>query len=295
MLSKEEIVKFALKYDRCRFNTNYDMSYTDEISKKEKNFPFRNEACFSSAGVQFNNSRELTAKYDIILYPERECYNHKILFSEEEMVQLMEEIKEIFKINYTFKKTKYSGKIHYNISIILVGIWKQHLFILSIIRHLYEFPHSFHYWMCLQLQDTPFVQKYGILNSILLISQFTDYYFDYCYGHRFSVWKSKSINLPITKEHLLEAYEQIAPYSDSTKPFCVNNVKIETLPTLDYTYSCCDLIFRCQKDKTGKQYLREHGCENKRKESISNDIDNIKSMLINNLSILYNYLKEQTK
>lgn len=297
MLSKEEIAEFALRYDNCRFNTNYNMSYIDKDLKKERKFRFRNEACFSGAGQQFYRTSELTAKYNIILYPEKERWNHKILFSEEEMMLLMEEIKEIFKIDYTFKKTKYDGKFHYNISIVLTGNWKQHLFILSIIRHLYEFPHSFHYWLCLQLKDIPFVQKYGILNSILLISQFTNCYFDYCSGHCFSERKSKSINLPVTKEHLLEAYKQIEPYSDSTKPFNLNNVRIEILPTFDYTYSVCDLTYRDHEDQNKKHYTRAYKYKYKdnRNEVISNDIDAIKQMLINNLSILYNYLKEQTK
>lgn len=213
------------------------------------------------------------------------------------MMLLMEEIKEIFKIDYTFKKTKYDGKFHYNISIVLTGNWKQHLFILSIIRHLYEFPHSFHYWMCLQLQDIPFIQKYGILNSILLISQFTSYYFDYCRGHRFSVLKNGSINLPVTKEQLLEAYKQMERFSDSTKPFNINNVEIKTLPTLDFTYSDCDLEYEAKRDQVKKYYLSGSTRKEKdnRAEIINKDIDEIKQMLINNLSILYNYLKEQTK
>ena len=115
-----------------------------------------------------------------------------------------------------------------------------------------NFPHSFHYWMYLQLQDIPFIQKYGILNSILLISQFTNYYFDYCSGHRFSVRKNGSINLPVTKEHLLEAYKQIKCFSDSTKPFNINNVEIKTLPTLDFTYSDCDLEYEAKRDQVKK-------------------------------------------
>jgi hypothetical protein len=299
MVSKEEIVKFALKspYSHSNFSTNYDMSYIDENSKKEKNFHFRSSACFASAGDKFSKGSELTAKYKIILYPEIKGRNHKILFSEKEMVLLMEEIKEIFKIDYTFKKIKYDGRSCYNISVVLTGNWKQHLFILSIIRHLYEFPHSFHYWMCLQLQDIPFIQKYGILNSILLISQFTSYYFDYCRGHRFSVLKNGSINLPVTKEQLLEAYKQMERFSDSTKPFNINNVEIKTLPTLDFTYSDCDLEYEAKRDQVKKYYLSGSTRKEKdnRAEIINKDIDEIKQMLINNLSILYNYLKEQTK
>ena len=39
MVGKEEIAKFALEspYSHSNFNTNYDMSYIDENSKKEKN------------------------------------------------------------------------------------------------------------------------------------------------------------------------------------------------------------------------------------------------------------------
>ena len=42
MVSKEEIVKFALEspYSHSNFSTNYDMSYIDENSKKRKEFSF---------------------------------------------------------------------------------------------------------------------------------------------------------------------------------------------------------------------------------------------------------------
>ena len=86
-------------------------------------------------------------------------------------------------------------------------------------------------------------------------------------------------------------------FSDSTKPFNINNVEIKTLPTLDFTYSDCDLEYEAKRDQVKKYYLSGSTRKEKdnRAEIINKDIDEIKQMLINNLSILYNYLKEQTK
>lgn len=259
-------------------DTNFDQTLKDKDGKIYKIENYRSCACFGLG----NNPHNLIGEYDILIFKRPGHVNpfHYTLCSIPEMRILMDDISELYDVPYSIKYDP-STEIT-TIHVTIEGWWKQHLAVLTLIRHLYEYPSSFFYWQYLYFKDRyDYIKELGPVRFMAYASQFEYPLFVQFSDNRIIPLGESFLYRIGTREEIKEKYKNMHSDSRVTEVLTVGQpILKEKLKDLDRTFMETPLQY---------SYNTEETRFNNPDFSVKEFLDNIEKMFSHNLNIINEY------
>jgi hypothetical protein len=193
---------------------------------------------------------------------------------------LMDDISELYDVPYSIKYDP-STEIT-TIHVTIEGWWKQHLAVLTLIRHLYEYPSSFFYWQYLYFKDRyDYIKELGPVRFMAYASQFEYPLFIQFSDNRIIPLGESFLYRIGTREEIKEKYKNMNPSSPVTRVLTVGqSIPIEKLKGLDKTFMSFPLKY---------SYNTEETRFSNPDFSVKELLDNIEKMFSHNLKIINEY------
>lgn len=258
--------------------TNFDQVLRDKSGNIYRSENYRNCACFGLGNTEHN----LTGEYAILIFPPSSPLNvyHYTLCSIPEMRVLMDDISELYDVPYSIEQDSKTKII--TIHVTIDGWWKQHLAVLTLIRHLYEFPSSFFYWQYLYFKDRyDYIKELGPVRFMAYASQFEYPLFVQFSDNRIIPLGESFLYRIGTREEIKEKYKNMNPSSPVTRVLTVGqSIPIEKLKGLDKTFMSRPLKYSYNTERTRFDTPDF---------SVKELLDNIEKMFSHNLKIINEY------
>lgn len=259
-------------------DTNFDQVLIDKGGNIYRSESYRDCACFGNGNTEHN----LTGEYDVLIFKPSTPINvyHYALCSVPEIKILMDDISELYDVPYSIKQDPDTGTT--TIHVTINGWWKQHLAVLTLIRHLYEFPSSFFYWQYLYFKDRyDYIKELGPVRFVAYASQFEYPVFIQFSDNRIIQLGNDYLFTIGTREEIKERYKNMSDISQVIKVLTVGNpIPKEDLKDLDKTFMRTPLKY---------SYNTESIRFNDPNFRVKELLDNIEKMFSHNLSLINEY------